>query len=101
MGTKMLRLNHVYGKGNPIPCGKSYFFENIVLRDPADPFIPGTNIPRLKLTNLTENLRVAFEDEVYNISEALRAERDASPSPVKLTERGKSLKALKEAESSA
>jgi hypothetical protein len=78
MATKMLRLRQVYGQGNPIPCGKTHFFESIVLRNPADPFIPGTKIPRLRLANLTERVKIAFEDEVYAIAEALRQERDAA-----------------------
>jgi hypothetical protein len=77
MGTKLMRLYEIYGRGNPIPVGHTKFYEDIVYREGGDEFIPGTDIPRLRLTNLSERVRVGFEDEVHAIAEALRARRDA------------------------
>ena len=44
---------------------------------PEIQFIPGTTIPRLRLTHLGEKVRVGFEDEIEALAEALRAARDA------------------------
>jgi len=76
MGTKLMRLYQIYGRGNPIPVGKTKFFEDIVLRDEADPFIPGTRVRRLRLANIGERTPVAFEDEVTALAEAIRKQRD-------------------------
>jgi hypothetical protein len=76
--TKMIRVNQIYGCGNPIPVGRTKFYEDIVYRDGGSEFIPGTAIPRLRLTNLSERVRVGFADEVHAIAEALRARRDAA-----------------------
>jgi hypothetical protein len=78
MSTRMMRLPQVYGRGNPIPVGKTKFFEDIVLRDDGDPYIPGTKVRRLRLANMGERMRVAFEDEVHALAEAIRKERDAA-----------------------
>ena len=78
MGTRMLRLSQIYGKGNPIPVGKTKFFLDFVYREGGEELIPGTRIPRLRLTylGLNDKIPIAFEDEVYAITEALRLERD-------------------------
>jgi hypothetical protein len=77
MTNKMLRPSQIYGKGNWIPCGKTKFFEDIVLKDESDPYIPGTKVRRLRLTTLGERVSVGFEDEVRALAEAIRQERDA------------------------
>jgi hypothetical protein len=77
MGTKLLRVGQIYGPGNPLPVGKTKFYDDIVYREGGDECIAGTDIPRLRLTNLSERVRVGFEDEVNAIAEALRARRDA------------------------
>jgi hypothetical protein len=76
MSTKMMRAFQIYGRGNPIPVGKTKFYEDIVYREGGDEFIPGTTIPRLRLTNLSDRVPIGFEDEVTALAEALRAERD-------------------------
>jgi hypothetical protein len=76
--TKLLRVGQIYGRGGPIPVGKTQFYENIVYRKGGPENIPGTDIPRLRLTSLSERVRVGFEDEVHAIAEALRARRDAA-----------------------
>jgi len=77
MGTRLIRVGQIYGRGNPIPVGKTKFYDDIVYREGGDEFIPGTKVRRLRLANIGEHLPVAFEDEVYALAEALRAERDA------------------------
>jgi hypothetical protein len=74
---KMLRVGAIYGRGKPIPVGKKKFYQDIVLKDENDPFIPGTKIRRLRLASLGERVRVGFEHEIEAIAEALLVERDA------------------------
>jgi hypothetical protein len=76
MSNKMIRVNAIYGRGNPIPVGKNKFYRHIVLKNEDDPYIPGTKIGRLRLANLGEGVRVGFADEIDAIAEGLRAERD-------------------------
>ena len=70
--SKMLRPKQIYGPGNPIPVGKTKFYEDIVYREGGDKFIRGTNIPRLRLGSLGDRTRVGFEDQVNAIAEAIR-----------------------------
>jgi hypothetical protein len=83
MGTKMVRVGQIYGRGKLIPVGRTKFYEDIVHDEngPEIQFIPGTNIPRLRLTNLSEKVRVGFEDEIAALTEALRKLRDARTKP--------------------
>lgn len=74
---RMLRPSQIYGPGNPIPVGKTKFYEDIVYHKGGDEFIPGTDIPRLRLANLGTRVRVGFEDEVSAIAEAVRKRRVA------------------------
>jgi hypothetical protein len=76
--SKMLRPNQIYGRGNPIPVGKTKFYEDIVYREGGAEFIPGTTIPRLRLASLGDRTRVGFEDEVDTIAEAIRKRRTAA-----------------------
>ena len=78
MGTKLMRPNQIYGRGNPFPIGKTKFYSDVVYRKGGPAFIPGTKIPRLRLTNISERVRVGFEDEVTKIAEAFRAARDTA-----------------------
>ena len=75
---KLLRVNKIYGQGNPIPVGKTVFWESYV-HDEAGPevqHIPGTNVEKLKLVHIGLRARAGFDDEVAALVEALRAERD-------------------------
>ena len=74
--TKLQRVRDIYGPGNPIPVGKTNFYGNFVLRDEHDPYIPGTKVKRLRLHNISEKVRIGFEDEIEALVEALRAARD-------------------------
>jgi hypothetical protein len=76
--SRMLRPNKIYGPGNPIPVGKTKFYEDIVYREGGDEFIPGTSIPRLRLASLSDRVRVGFDDEINAIAEAIRKDRDAA-----------------------
>jgi hypothetical protein len=75
----VLRPQQIYGRGGKLPISKTMFWDRIVLHDPADPYIPGTRIRRLRLAKLGARAVVAFADEVDAIIDALRAARDASP----------------------
>lgn len=77
--TAILRPKQIYGPGGKLPISRTAFFDNFVLHDEADPFIPGTKIRRLRLAKLGERAVGAFADEIEAIVEALRAARDASP----------------------
>lgn len=81
---KLLRVNAIYGPGNPIPVGKTNFHTNYIHDDagPPDQFIPGTNVPKLKLVHIGPRAVAAFDDEVAALLEGLRAARDkARPMP--------------------
>jgi hypothetical protein len=55
---------------------KSAFYENFVLKDESDPFIPGTDVPRFKLLHLAENASAVFNDDIERVQEGLRRWRD-------------------------
>jgi hypothetical protein len=57
---------------------KSAFYDNFVLKDEADPYIPGTDVPRLKLLHIAKNATAAFNDEIERVQEGLRRFRDKS-----------------------
>jgi hypothetical protein len=74
----MIRVSQVFGRDNPIPVGRTKFYEDIVHREGGDQYIPGTKIPRLRLTRISDRVVVAFEDEVSAIADAFRARRDTA-----------------------
>src|SRR5262249_46301585 len=53
--------------------GKSNFYKNFVLNNPADRFIPGTNIERLPVIPLGKWAVGASEEEVKRIVDELAA----------------------------
>jgi predicted DNA-binding transcriptional regulator AlpA len=54
------------------------FYDNYVLREGGDRFIPGTKVPRLRPPlKLGERARGFPDDEIDAVIEALRAERDS------------------------
>jgi hypothetical protein len=75
-GTRLLRPPQIYGRGNPIPVGRTTFYDKFVYHPGGERYVPGTNIPRLRLANITDRAKAGFEDEVLAIVEALRQERD-------------------------
>jgi hypothetical protein len=76
--TKILRASSIYGRGNPLPVGKTSFFSNFVQRGDGHDHVPGTKVPRLRLVRIGLRSTGAFEDEVNALIEGLRAERDAT-----------------------
>jgi hypothetical protein len=87
--TKLQRVRDIYGPGNPIPVGKTNFFTNYVHDEKngeAEQFIPGTNVPRLRLVKIGVRAVAAFDDEVAALVEGLRAARDkVRPKPGRRT----------------
>jgi hypothetical protein len=77
--TKLLRPNQIFGQSNPLPIGKTRFFQDFVHREGGDDvqYIPGTDIPRLKLVRLSARSVAALEDEVEALIGAWRDARDA------------------------
>jgi hypothetical protein len=76
---KLLRVKEIYGRRKSIPVGQTKFLEDYVHnpRGPAEQFIPGTDVPRLKLVKIGPRAVAAFDDEVEALIEALRTSRDA------------------------
>ena len=68
-------------KGRPGRLGisRSTFFDNFVLHNEDDPYIPGTNVRRLKLLHLAQNACAAFNDEIDALEEGLKRWRDDKP----------------------
>lgn len=59
--------------------GRTAFEDNYRLHDAADPFIPGTRIPRLKPVAIGPRNIGYLEDEVDAVIDALAAMRDSRP----------------------
>jgi hypothetical protein len=59
--------------------GRDFFDANYVLKDPADPFVPGTQIPRVRPVALGSRVTGFFSEEIDRLIDALRAQRDAQP----------------------
>jgi hypothetical protein len=78
---KLLRVNKIYGPGNPIPVGKTKFFTDYVHTETGPPvqLIPGTGVPKLRLARIGPRTVAGFDDEVAELVEALRRERDRGP----------------------
>jgi hypothetical protein len=64
-----------------IGVGRTKFDEDYVLKDEADPFVPGTNgqVNRLRPVSMGERTRAFFSDETDTLIKELRALRDATP----------------------
>lgn len=74
--TRLLRPKKLYGPDSKFGVGRTKFWKDIVFHDGDNPFIPGTEIPRLKLVRIGARAVAAFEDETDEIVEALRQHRD-------------------------
>jgi predicted DNA-binding transcriptional regulator AlpA len=73
--TKMLRPKKIWEK---FGIGRRKFEEEFRLHDASDPYIPGTTIPRVRLVKLGPRAVAGFEDEIDEVIEAFRKERDAN-----------------------
>jgi predicted DNA-binding transcriptional regulator AlpA len=67
---KILRRKEAHSR---LGVGHSKFFEDFLLRDPADPFVPGTEIPRLKPIHLGPRNVGFLEHEVDELIGKLAA----------------------------
>jgi hypothetical protein len=54
------------------PVGHTKFYEDYVMRDESDPYIPGTDVERLRLVHLGEKARGATSDEITRVIEGLQ-----------------------------
>jgi hypothetical protein len=79
MSAAILRPRAVFGPGNPLPVQQTKFYEDYVMHDEADPYVPGTNIQRLRPVRLGARAVGFFSDEVFALNEALRQLRDTTP----------------------
>jgi hypothetical protein len=55
-----------------LAVGKTKLHEDYVLRDPKDPLIPGTDVPRLNLVYLGPKTPVTTDDEVDRVIAGLQ-----------------------------
>ena len=78
MTKRLMRPNQLYGRAGALGVGKTKFLEDFVYDEKrgGEQYIPGTNVPRLKLVRIGPKIVAAIEDEVDMLIEALRAERD-------------------------
>jgi hypothetical protein len=54
-------------------CAKSWLYASLILRDPADPYIPGTKVRRLETFCLGARSQVAADAEIERVISELRA----------------------------
>lgn len=76
MARIILRLKQVL---NRLACGKTKFDDDYRFHSADDPYVPGTNIPRLKPIPLGERNIGYLEHEVDELIDALAELRDAVP----------------------
>ena len=76
MARGVTRPSKLYGRDGRLGVSKTTFYENIVHHGDNDPFIPGTEVLRLKLARIGPKITIAFNDELDALEEALRRERD-------------------------
>jgi hypothetical protein len=77
---QIFRLNRLYNRkdseGNchdgVFGVGRTKFLEDYVLRDAADPLIPGTDVPRMELVPLGERAQGATDIEIKRVMEGLQ-----------------------------
>ena len=69
------------GRPGRLAVSKTTFYDNYVYdrEKGGEQSIAGTTVPRLKLVNIGPKITVAIDDEVDEIVEALRRERDRRP----------------------
>ena len=77
---RVTRINKMHNHKDPdgvpqpgvFPISRAKFYRDFVLTDPADPFIPGTDIPRLRLTYLGPKSVGVDDEERDRLIEALK-----------------------------
>jgi hypothetical protein len=73
------RISNLFNrKGRPglLGISRSTFHDNFVLHSESDPYIPRTDVRRLRLLHLAPNAAAAFDDEVAAVIEGLKRWRD-------------------------
>jgi hypothetical protein len=80
--TTLLRPSVLFGKHGRLGVGRTKFFEDYVHRNDGHlvQFVAGTRVRRLRLVRIGPRAVAAISDEVDQLIEALRSERDASSS---------------------
>jgi hypothetical protein len=76
---RILRPRQVWGPGGRLPVSKSLGFDDYTLHSEADPFIPGTEIRRLRPVPLGGRAIGFVEAEVDAVVEGLVKLRDSTP----------------------
>jgi predicted DNA-binding transcriptional regulator AlpA len=79
---KILRPKETWEK---LGCGHSKFEEHYRFRSAADPFVPNTNIPRVKAVPLGERNVGFLEHELDALIDALAELRDTAPAAPRTT----------------
>ena len=69
-----MRPRQIYGAGNPLPVGRSLFYEKYVQRPGEDENVPGTKVKKLRLDHIGGRLAIAPEDRVFDFVAALLAD---------------------------
>jgi hypothetical protein len=87
MSIRILRIKQVCGPTGRLPVSKSKFYDDFVLHDLADPFIPGTEVKRVRPVKLAGNAAGFVESEIDAVNEALVSLRDATPPKPAVTSR--------------
>ena len=70
--TRIGKMFNSKGRKGVFDVGRSKFYADFVLTDPADPFIPGTDIPRLRLVHLGGKSVGVDDDDTSRVIAALQ-----------------------------
>jgi hypothetical protein len=81
MSLNMIRPSRLYGRTGKIGVGRTKFYQDIVYDrvKGGEQFVPGTSVPRLRLVRIGVKAVAAIDDEVDELIEGLRRERDRRP----------------------
>jgi hypothetical protein len=55
-----------------LDIGRTKGLQDFILRDPSDPFIPNTDIYRIRLTYFGQKIALTTEDEIARVTDGLR-----------------------------
>src|SRR4051812_44985800 len=67
MTRKFFRLPELWnreGRPGALGCGRTKVCADYLLRDPADPYVTGTDVKRLRVTYLGPKLPIVTEEEI-------------------------------------
>lgn len=80
---KILRPKKCYGEDGKTGAGKTKFWEDFVLHDEADPYVPGTKVKRLRRVRLGPKAVGFVEGDVDRLIVGLAAEGDRRKPPAR------------------